>query len=234
MTNNKLQINKEKLEKLVDFLPYERVEIFRPRKGECVTKASNRYQLWKTYHFPDRHHFKPPIYQDKSNQMKIKLIHREIKSYAEIGYAECGKTSDIRYLVLYSVLYNMDSYVLYQSSVQANKDNWTTSILGLLLRDSIVEDYGQLIDTNRSGLSVVKKKRRQNLNYLDLTNNTRIEARGFNSSVRGSTDIFTGRKPTMYISDDIVTSKIAQSDILKENINNQLNEALRSTDLISL
>ena len=220
---------KETLKRIADLLPEERVEFFRPRK-ESEKKWSDRFQLWKTFYFPERHFFKPHIYQRKQNMFKQRLMDRTIKSYAEIGFAECGKTSDFRYFVIYSIIYGIDKYVIYQSSVQANSDNFIQSIISLITTKQFKLDYGEVINENKAGLNIKEKKRKLNKKYLDFKNGATIESKPFGSSIRGATDIETGRKPTMYISDDIVTSKIAISEVQKEGIKMMRDEALRSTD----
>lgn len=99
--------------------------------------------------------------------------------------------------------YKKSRYTIVIGNKADDAENFIEGTKNMLQNKRIVEEFGKLID---------KKKRTVNKQEIELTNNTKIQAYSWGSSVRGTTySCSEGEfRPTVIIADDI----LAEDDIL--------------------
>ena len=229
--NSYYPIKREDLELIANLEPYKRVAILRPEKDDTIKVLIKKYQLWKIYHFDFYVFCDFPAYQKISDNFKANITQRNLTDYLEAGFGGCGKTTDFESYHTYRAVYGITKWTIYQSAVIENVNNFNTNIINRLELDSMLQDYGKLVPDELRGKTVKEKKKRMNVHKLDLTNGTSFSSLPSSRSIRGvKSPHGDNKKPDTIQLDDLMTSKIAESEAHKRATLRNVFEAKRSID----
>lgn len=147
----------------------------------------------------------------------IEAIANTDKHIMNESFRSSLKTEITKIYVIKSICYNVWKYIVVQSYDSAGSDEMVANISRMLVKESLVEDYGQLYPFSAKKSDFSKKS----VTHFDTTNGVKIKAKALLEQMRGSNiyneDEGTSR-PDLIILDDIdTTDSVRNKDIIDKN-----------------
>lgn len=147
----------------------------------------------------------------------------EVKEAGEIYFAEAGKTSFTKMLVVWCIVYNKKRYINWDSYTKANSENALFDVaVTLQTNKQIIEDFGQLYWEAKDNS---KESRMKRLGSFLTENKVRVEAFSTGQSTRGR--VYQQFRPDLFILDDIETSQTRESYAITYKIVEHIKEMRR-------
>ena len=153
-----------------------------------------------------------PVHLEVWKEISNLLIYDKYDKEQFILPRGCAKSTIINEATsCFAHCYKLSRYTIVIGNKDLDAINFISDTRQLLQNEYIKEAFGELVDTKTS----VREKRIANKQELELTNDTKIQAYGWGSSVRGTFYACKdGRfRPTLIIADDVQD----ENDILSEN-----------------
>lgn len=173
------------------------------------------------YHFPEFFVYPiAPFHFDFVEDYK-RLMAGEIDTEVDVAFRESAKTSWKKMLIVHAICYKKKKSILYDSYDKNNSESALYDVADWLqTKQSIIEDYGELLPMNKKEGD---KKKIQRINKFITSNGILLQAFSTQQSVRGG--IVKENRPDWIIFDDIETSKTKESRAIIKKIIDHFNEA---------
>lgn len=205
----------------------DRVRFFNPNSYTHREDRIKAFVLFKFYYFYDLLENQMAHFHWLADYYYEILDEHIINEFLFGAFGESGKTANVVLRVVYNAIYGRTKGVIYQSSVANNNTSFSSKVRNQLTSPLLEVDFGELVPHSKT--KDIKKKR-ENINRVDMTNGTTIMAVPVGSSIRGVQDELGMKKADTLIFDDVSTSKIALSERQYEAMLVQIEEGRRSID----
>ncbi len=149
----------------------------------------------------------------------------ELSTLMAIGARGVAKTTLTTTALTYMLCYNLTKYIVIASSSTQNSSEYLYEARSTLLANkAIIRDFGRLASRERvdKETGIINRQRAEDF----IANNklkTRLESISTNESLRGR--LYDKSRPTFFLADDVETVQTVRSQIVTEQIKQQLQEA---------
>jgi hypothetical protein len=152
-------------------------------------------------------------------------VEDELSTLMVIGARGVAKTALTTTALTYALAYNLQKYIVITSSSAQNSSEYLYEARSTLLTNkAIIRDFGRLATRERvdKETGIINRQRAEDF----IANNkmkTRLESISTNESLRGR--LYDKTRPTLLVQDDIETSQTVRSQVVTEQIKQQIQEA---------
>ena len=228
----KAQIDKKTLVAISRLSKNDRWGFFCPRNEE-PENAAIRFLLFCLYYFPKTFFNEPSPAHHKAAELLHHTRQNDLNEFLFVSVGGVGKTMYLTAEVAYSILYQQDTLIAYQSAVQNNTYSFISRLINMMTEQDITEDFGLFVNRSLIGSGRNEKQRSQRRTDFTFLSGARVVSSNLFSSVRGLLHSDLGIQTTKIstlILDDIATNTTSMSARLKDKVESAVLEARRSLD----